>query len=63
MAASNKILTSKSSNCSKINCQMVFPSSAGSSAMKKIKINYHWVLALLKAPNIGIYNISKSIID
>lgn len=31
IAANNKILTKRSSNCSRINCHIVLPSSAGSS--------------------------------
>lgn len=38
IAASNKILTKRSSNCSRTNCHIVFPSSVGSS-VNKIKNN------------------------
>jgi hypothetical protein len=35
IAANNKILTKRSSNCSSTNCHIVLPSSVGSSEMRK----------------------------
>lgn len=35
IAAKSKILTKRSSNCSKTSCQIVFPSSVGSSARER----------------------------
>ena len=59
IAASNRILTRRSSNCSKTNCQMDLPSSAGNS--EKVKKSSKWKLNINKVSRIflGIFLESK----